>query len=73
MRSVQSKSAPQGEGLTPPRLLIPVGDAKHLLGDISTATLYRLFQRGELPSVHVAGRRFVRAADLSRYVAELAE
>lgn len=70
---MDSKSAQPGEGLTSPRLLIPVGDAKHLLGDISTATLYRLFQRGELPSVRVAGRRFVRADDLSRYVDQLPE
>lgn len=70
---MQSKSAQPGEELTPPRLLVPVNEAKHLLGDISTATIYRLFRRGELRSVRVAGRRFVRAVDLLQYVEELPE
>jgi len=47
-------------------LSIPV--AYRALG-ISQASLYRLFDRGELPVVHVGGRRMVDPADLREYIA----
>jgi hypothetical protein len=58
----------------PPRLLVPVDEARRLLGDISPATFYRLTTgSGRLPSVRVGSRRFVKWADLERFVAELVE
>jgi len=35
---------------------------------ISEASLYRLFERGELPVVHVGGRRLVDPSDLRAYI-----
>ena len=47
-------------------LSIPV--AHRMLG-ISQASLYRLFDRGELPVVHVGGRRMVDPHDVREYIA----
>ena len=54
-------------------LLVSVDEARRLLGGVSPATFYRLLQRGELPAVKLAGRRFVKRDDLARFVAELSE
>jgi excisionase family DNA binding protein len=58
---------------TAPRLLVSVEDALAALGGISRATFYRLVGAGRLPSVRVAGRRFVRRIDLEAYVDSLSE
>ena len=56
-------------GSEPPiRLLVPVDEARRLLGGISRATFYRLVDRGELVAVKCAGRRFVRYRDLLEYI-----
>lgn len=59
---VVSTRAKRLEGL----LSIPV---THRALGISQASLYRLFDRGELPVVHVGGRRLVDPNDLREYVA----
>ncbi|MDP8961514.1 MAG: helix-turn-helix domain-containing protein [Actinomycetota bacterium] len=38
---------------------------------VSLATLERLIARGDLPSVKVGRRRFVRSTDLDAYIASL--
>lgn len=48
--------------------LLSIKAAHRALG-ISQAYLYRLFDRGELPSVRVGGRRLVDPADIRAYVA----
>ncbi|PZR80379.1 MAG: ethanolamine utilization protein EutA [Candidatus Aeolococcus gillhamiae] len=70
---MESTTAPRSATDTPLRLLVPVAEAKRLLGDISTATFYRLTGSGRLRSVRVGGRRFVRRGDLDRFVADLDE
>jgi predicted DNA-binding transcriptional regulator AlpA len=58
---------------TPPRRLYPLNEVKAMLGGLSTSSLYRRFNDGSLPTVHVGGRRFVRAEDLDAYVGGLGE
>jgi predicted DNA-binding transcriptional regulator AlpA len=48
--------------------LLSIPAAYRTLG-ISQASLYRLFDRGELPVVHVGGRRMIDPKDLRRYIA----
>ena len=68
---MKTSTAPPSD--TPTRLLVPVQEAKRLLGGISTATFYRLVGTGKLPSVRIGGRRFVRRHDLDSFVADLDE
>ena len=41
--------------------------------NVSKATLYRLFDRGELRAVHIGRKRLVAATELDRYVRSLTE
>jgi excisionase family DNA binding protein len=47
---------------------LDITGAKEALGGISTPTVYRLHERGELPFVKIAGRTFVRVADVERLI-----
>lgn len=57
----------------PVRRLYPLPEVGQLLGGLSSATLYRRIGDGSLPTVHVGGRRFVRAEDLDAYIKGLGE
>lgn len=46
--------------------LMTIDEAVRALG-VSRSTVWRRIQRGELPSVRRAGRRFVRATALNRH------
>lgn len=54
------------------RLLVSVEEARAELGRISRATFYRLLQTGQLKSVRIGRRTFIRSADLRQYVSDLA-
>lgn len=41
------------------------------LGGISRATTFRLWRTGELPSVHLGGRRFSTARQIAAFIAAL--
>jgi hypothetical protein len=55
------------------RLLVPLEEAMHQLGDIGRTKLYELFDADELVRVHVGRRSFVLAESLTAYVARLGE
>lgn len=57
----------------PDRLLIPIPDACHQLGDIGRATIYELFNERELVRVHVGRRSFVTGESLTTYVERLSK
>jgi excisionase family DNA binding protein len=53
-----------------PKLLLTVREAAAVLS-ISRSKLYQLLATGEIPSVHIASARRIRAEDLDAYVARL--
>lgn len=53
------------------RLIVPYGEARHMLGDIGRTTLYELVERGELVRVNIGRRGFVTAKSLAAYVDRL--
>lgn len=68
LRCMETRPATLTGSEPPIRLLIPVDEARRLLGGISPATFYRLVGRGELVAVKCGGRRFVRHRDLLAYI-----
>jgi excisionase family DNA binding protein len=69
-------SAPPGDHGTrgptprPGSLLLTIDEARERIG-VARSTLYGLVQRGELLSVTIGRRRFIRATDLAAFVAAL--
>lgn len=55
------------------RLLVPINDARALLGGISRTTVYELIDRGELVKVKIGARGFVTAKSIAAYVERLTE
>lgn len=53
--------------------LVRVEEAMRQLGGISRWTLYNLIRSGELASVTIGRRRFIPAAAIRAYVAQLTE
>jgi excisionase family DNA binding protein len=50
------------------RHLMPVKEARHHLGGISTSTFYALVKEGELSLVKIGSRSFVQAGELDDFV-----
>ena len=55
------------------RLLVPLDEAMHQLGDIGRTKLYELFDAGEIVRVNVGRRSFVLAESIAAYVDRLSE
>ena len=51
--------------------LFSLAETRERLGGISRPTLYELFARGDLASVHIGARRFVTDTALGEYIARL--
>ncbi len=51
------------------RLLHPIPEARHILGDISHTYIYELFRAGDLKLTKVGSRSFVTHRELERFVA----
>jgi excisionase family DNA binding protein len=65
-------SSPTVPDLVARRELWPMKDAAYRLG-VTSRTLYRWIQAGELKAVKVGGRRFVTNKELTRYADALEE
>ncbi len=57
----------------PSQLLVPVPDARAILGGIGHTTIYELFKDGSLTRVNIGRRAFVTAKSLEGYVNRLEE
>lgn len=55
------------------RLLVPIEEAMHQLGDIGRTKLYELFDAGEIVRVNVGRRSFALASSITAYVDRLSE
>ena len=55
------------------RLLVPLDEAMHQLGDIGRTKLYELIDDGEIVRVNVGRRSFVLSESIAAYVDRLAE
>ncbi|MCB9957969.1 MAG: helix-turn-helix domain-containing protein [Rhodospirillaceae bacterium] len=51
-------------------LVVPIDEARRLLGGLGRSTIYRLMDTGALDAVHVGGRRMIRLASIRSLVAE---
>jgi hypothetical protein len=49
--------------------LVPVLDARQILGGVSSQTIYRLVKRGDLRLVKIRRRSFIRLDDLQLLIA----
>jgi hypothetical protein len=57
-----------GMKMTEP-LAVSVPEAKRHLGDLSTATVYRMFKRGELQKLKVGGRTLISMESIKALLA----
>ena len=55
---------------TPPRLLHPIPEARHMLGGIGHTKFYALVKAGRIKLTKIDGRSFVTPSDLQRCVKE---
>jgi len=55
------------------RLLVPLDEAMHQLGDIGRTKLYELFDKHEIVRVRVGRRAFVLSESIAAYVGRLSE
>lgn len=53
-------------------LAVSVPEAKRHLGDLSTATVYRMFERGQLQKLKVGGRTLVSMESIKALLAAAA-
>lgn len=56
-----------------PRRLVPIPEARHLLGDIGHTTVYELIKRGEIVKVNIGRRGFITSESLEAYMDRLSE
>ena len=53
------------------RRLVPIPDARHVLGDIGRTTLYELVNGGEIVKVNIGRRGFITSESLDAYMDRL--
>ncbi|MEP3226319.1 MAG: helix-turn-helix domain-containing protein [Parasphingorhabdus sp.] len=53
-------------------LVVSVKEARNLLGGLSHMTIYRMFDRGDLDSVRIGGRRMVKMSSIKLLAGEAA-
>lgn len=58
---------------TPEKRLVPITEARQVLGGIGTTTIYELFKRGELTKVNIGRRGFVTSDSLAAFLDRLSE
>jgi hypothetical protein len=51
--------------------LVPIPEARHLLGNIGHTTVYELIKRGEIVKVNIGRRGFVTSESLEAYMDRL--
>jgi hypothetical protein len=50
------------------RMLVPIPEARAILGGIGHTTIYQLINRGELVKVNIGSRGFVTSESIAAYV-----
>ncbi|MHA3021265.1 helix-turn-helix transcriptional regulator [Mycobacterium sp. BMJ-28] len=58
---------------TPQKRLVPIAEAREVLGGIGTTTIYELFKRGELTKVNIGRRGFVTSESLDAFLQRLSD
>lgn len=53
-------------------LLLTVDQARHALGGMARSTIFELIRQGELPSLKIGRRRYIRPEDLAAFIDRLA-
>ena len=51
--------------------LVPIPQARHVLGDIGHTTVYELIKRGEIVKVNIGRRGFITSESLEAYMDRL--
>ncbi|OMC11156.1 hypothetical protein A5734_24335 [Mycolicibacterium fortuitum] len=69
MSALLTSTAQQGTAPEQQQLLLTISETAELLR-VNKATIYRLFDRGELRWVKVGGRRLVRRTEIDRFIAD---
>jgi predicted DNA-binding transcriptional regulator AlpA len=69
----QRKAAMDADSDKEPRRLVPIPEARHLLGDIGHTTVYELIKRGEIVKVNIGRRGFITSESLEAYMDRLSE
>ncbi|CAA0120985.1 Uncharacterised protein [Mycolicibacterium vanbaalenii] len=55
------------------RRLVPIPEAREVLGGIGHTTIYDLIKRGEIVKVNIGRRGFITSESLAAYVDRLSE
>lgn len=69
LSALLTSTARQGTAPEQQQLLLTISETAELLR-VNKATIYRLFDRGELRWVKVGGRRLVRRTEIDRFIAD---
>ncbi|WP_081392241.1 helix-turn-helix domain-containing protein [Mycolicibacterium fortuitum] len=69
LSALLTSTAQQGTAPEQQQLLLTISETAELLR-VNKATIYRLFDRGELRWVKVGGRRLVRRTEIDRFIAD---
>jgi hypothetical protein len=51
--------------------LVPIPEARHILGDIGNTTIYELVKRAEIVKVNIGRRGFITSESLAAYMDRL--
>jgi excisionase family DNA binding protein len=54
------------------RRLVPIPEARQVLGGIGHSTIYEMIDRGEITRVHVGRRALITSESLAAYIDRLA-
>jgi predicted DNA-binding transcriptional regulator AlpA len=57
----------------PQKRLVPIPEARHVLGDIGNTTIYDLIKRKKLTKVNIGRRGFVTSESLNAFLDDLTE
>jgi hypothetical protein len=53
--------------------LVPIPEARHMLGGIGSTTVYELINRGEIVKVNIGRRGFITSESLEAYLHRLSD